>query len=287
MARMTTEIFAISDLHLDMSRKIPTLPGGDVLVLPGDITEARNIKKFDDAKYAEMRGMEYSKLTVKERVAKFLREECSEKYNHIVYVAGNHEHYRNTYQKTINHIKENVPYNFHVLEKDAFIVKDVMFLGGTLWTDMNRGDPITRQVVKYGMNDFKYIRRERNGDYIKFSPADAEAEHHATLTYFRTMLTLPTMCDKKVVIVTHHAPTGQSTAPQYLSDFAMNGAYHSRLDDFILDHPQIQLWFHGHTHHKFDYMAGDFTRVICNPYGYHMSGFDEETGWDPGLKFTV
>jgi Icc-related predicted phosphoesterase len=284
---MTTEIFAISDLHLDMSRNIPTLAGGDVLVLAGDIAEARCVKKYDEVKYAEMRGMEYQKLTIKERVAKFLMEECSEKYNHIIYVPGNHEHYRSVYQKTIPHLKENVPYNFHVLERDAFIVKDVIFIGATLWTDMNRGDPITRQAIKYGMRDFDVIRREKSGNYIKFSPMDAEAEHHNTLAYFKTMLELPSMFDKKVVMVTHHAPTGMSIAPQYRGDYAMNGGYCSRLDDFILDHPRIQYWFHGHTHTKFDYMVGDYSRVICNPYGYQMSGFAEETGWDPNLKVTL
>ena len=47
----------------------------------------------------------------------------------------------------------------------------------------------------------------------------------------------------------------------------MNGAYSSRLDQFILDNPQIKLWTHGHTHEEFDYMIGS-TRVVCNPRGY-------------------
>jgi hypothetical protein len=34
-----------------------------------------------------------------------------------------------------------------------------------------------------------------------------------------------------------------------------------------MDHPQIKLWTHGHTHHKFDYMIGE-TRIVCNPRGY-------------------
>jgi hypothetical protein len=34
-----------------------------------------------------------------------------------------------------------------------------------------------------------------------------------------------------------------------------------------MDHPQIKLWTHGHTHDPFDYMVGK-TRVVCNPRGY-------------------
>ena len=47
----------------------------------------------------------------------------------------------------------------------------------------------------------------------------------------------------------------------------MNGGYHSSLEEFIMDRPNIKLWTHGHTHEEFDYMVGD-TRVVCNPRGY-------------------
>jgi hypothetical protein len=39
------------------------------------------------------------------------------------------------------------------------------------------------------------------------------------------------------------------------------------MNDYILDHPQITLWTHGHTHHVFDYRIGS-TRIVCNPRGY-------------------
>ena len=47
----------------------------------------------------------------------------------------------------------------------------------------------------------------------------------------------------------------------------MNGGYSSDLSEFILDHPQIKLWTHGHTHEDFDYLIGS-TRIVCNPRGY-------------------
>ena len=47
----------------------------------------------------------------------------------------------------------------------------------------------------------------------------------------------------------------------------MNGGYSSDLDQFVVDHPRICLWTHGHTHHEFDYMIGA-TRIVCNPRGY-------------------
>jgi hypothetical protein len=72
----------------------------------------------------------------------------------------------------------------------------------------------------------------------------------------------------KYVVIGHHAPSKLSTKPKYQKDVMVNGAYSSELSEFILDHPQIKVWTHGHTHHTFDYMVGS-TRIVCNPRGYH------------------
>jgi hypothetical protein len=73
--------------------------------------------------------------------------------------------------------------------------------------------------------------------------------------------------DQKFVVVGHHTPSRLSTHEMYKNETLMNGGYSSQLDEFILDHPQIKLWTHGHTHHEFDYMIGS-TRIVCNPRGY-------------------
>jgi Icc-related predicted phosphoesterase len=90
--------------------------------------------------------------------------------------------------------------------------------------------------------------------------------------------------EHKYIVVTHHAPTKLSIKPQYEGDHHINGAYSSDLSNFILDHPQIKIWTHGHTHHLFDYVVGE-TRVICNPRGYkgyegRADEFDPEYGFD-------
>jgi hypothetical protein len=71
----------------------------------------------------------------------------------------------------------------------------------------------------------------------------------------------------KYVVVGHHSPSRSSTHPQYADQSMVNGAYSSDLSEFILDHPQIKVWTHGHTHDVFDYMIGG-TRILCNPRGY-------------------
>ncbi len=77
----------------------------------------------------------------------------------------------------------------------------------------------------------------------------------------------------------------------YKTDYLMNGAYHSSLEEVILDNENIVLWTHGHTHHHFDYMVGT-TRVFCNPRGYQSlkgdgSFWGEETGWDDEMVIEI
>jgi Icc-related predicted phosphoesterase len=92
--------------------------------------------------------------------------------------------------------------------------------------------------------------------------------------------------DRKFVVVGHHTPSFQSAHPMYKNEYLMNGGYHSELSEFILDHPQIKLWTHGHIHHCFDYRIGE-TRIVCNPRGYVSDGYSEDSGWNPNIILEV
>ena len=165
----------------------------------------------------------------------------------------------------------------YFLERDTKVIDDVVFVGGTLWTDMNKYDPMTLHAVRDMMNDYRAIRNDKNG-FVPLKPADTCDRHRLTREYIKHIVSENK--DKKCVVVTHHTPSFQSCAPEYASDYLMNGAYHSDLSELILDHPQIKLWTHGHTHHAFDYKIGE-TRIVCNPRGYQSYGYTEYTGWDP------
>lgn len=271
-----------SDLHLDVGPVNPVLPGGDVLILAGDTCEVKEMRK----NMIDRNGLGIVAPNP-DRINTFFRE-VAELYEHVLIIAGNHEHYNYVIDKTHQRMRDELPDNFHVMENDCFELDDVLFLGATLWTDMNRGDPMTIHAVKWGMNDFHVIRKFRTPtDAVRFTPHDAILAHERTLDYFKTILEMPHNLDKKVVVITHHAPTGQSVDQRYRNDFLMNGGYHSRLDDFILDHTQIKYWIHGHTHHPMDYMVGDYTRVLCNPRGYTSKYAAEHTGWDPDAHFIL
>jgi Icc-related predicted phosphoesterase len=296
------KIAICSDLHLEFGDiNLQNTENADVLILGGDICVAADIGKPDPNNFME--GAKSNRIT------DFFKR-CSFQFPHVIYIMGNHEHYHGDFATSGNKLKSliesNMLSNVYLLDKESKKINDVTFIGGTLWTDMNKEDSLTMFHVTRRMNDFqcvgnstrmvtrtvpiyeknpnwtedglnggKYLQDEKGfhikiGDKKKqepghFSPEDAVVDHKKMLDYIQTVI--EGKFDQKFVVVGHHAPSKLSTHPRYKHDTLMNGAYSSSLDEYILDHPQIKLWTHGHTHEDFDYMLRS-TRIVCNPRGY-------------------
>jgi Icc-related predicted phosphoesterase len=249
-----------SDLHLEFG--YVALPGGDVLILAGDICEERSLRKqFRDTRLVDHDDGAY-------RYMDFFERECA-KYKKVFMVVGNHEHYHGKFHKTHDELRAMLPANVQLLEKETVEYDGVVFMGATLWTNCNNGDSLTTYTLKAGMNDYRVIQNfyEDKGLYFKLTPEWTFRDHIKAMNYFREEL--PKHADKKVVMITHHAPSYMSISEQYRGpgDYHMNGGYASDLSEFILDHPQIKTWVHGHVHSQHDYLIGD-TRVLANPRGY-------------------
>jgi len=280
------KIKVVSDLHLEFSDiNIKNDEGCDVLILSGDIMVAQDLHDHPEMDYGMYSNVNLADLGRRQATALRFRDflkRCSFQFPHVVYVAGNYEFYHGKFVQSLVDLRvECAKYpNIHFLERDTKEIDDVVFIGATLWTDCNKGDPLTLHALTDLMNDFRIIRHDGHG-YTKLRPAHIMHRHQQTLAYFKSVLT--DLKDRKVVVVGHHSPSHQSVHPQYANDKLMNGGYHSDLSEFILDHPQIKLWTHGHTHHPFDYMIGE-TRVVCNPRGYE--GY-EETGWNPNIVLEI
>mgnify|MGYP003334298887 FL=1 len=303
------KIAVCSDLHLEFDKlELKNTEGADVLVLSGDICVAADVQENDSPEltygYAGMASQ-------KSKNVHAFFQNCCKEFGHVIYVMGNHEHYHYDFKYTFNELKKRLGYldNLVMLDKQAFTLGDVCFVGGTMWTDMNKEDPFTLFHVKDAMSDFVHVKNSnrmvtrkvplyaenlhytedgKNGPrYIKdekgnmfpigykdkeepsrFSPEDSVKDHKEFLEYLKIAVT---MLPCKYVVCTHHTPTPMSIHEKYKHDELMNGAYTSNLSEFILDHPKIKLWTHGHTHEDFDYMVGT-TRVVCNPRGY--SGYE-------------
>lgn len=272
------KINLVSDLHLELGYQ--ELPGGELLILSGDIAEARTILKAKSGYEADTAKVMDNHFY---RGWEFFVDECS-KYEKVLYVMGNHEHYHGRFDKTYHELRAVLPDNVVLLEKEHIEHNGVIFMGATLWTDLNRGDPITVYTVKNGMNDYRVVTNyyRDKGLYHKLVPEYTFYEHTKTLEYFRK--TLDENKDTPFVILTHHAPSFQSVAEEYKGETHMNGGYASELSEFILDHPQIKYWTHGHMHTPVAYNCGE-CKIMANPRGY--TPYQDNNGFDPTFTFEI
>jgi Icc-related predicted phosphoesterase len=276
------KIAIASDVHLEFGDLIlKNEENADVLILSGDICVAADFRDPDI--YSMVQGGKT------QRYIEFFTR-CANEFSKVIYVVGNHEHYHGDYAETFTILRKYLGHieNLHILDKEHVTIDDVTFIGGTLWTDMNAQDPVTLAHIRVKMNDFRLIENSNEmvsyrtfdvneeGTEIptfrkrpaRFTPEDTVQDHKKMLEY----INVTSEPFGKYVVVGHHAPSKASTHPRYQTEVIVNGAYSSRLDQFILDNPQIKLWTHGHTHEEFDYMIGT-TRVVCNPRGY--DGYEE------------
>jgi Icc-related predicted phosphoesterase len=272
------KIAICSDVHLEFGQlELENTHNAEVLVLSGDICTAVDLRVTDSILSSAKTDRYLDFFTA-----------CSRNFPHVVYVMGNHEHYHGDYATSAGILKDALKHlpNIHVLDKEVFTLGDYVFLGGTLWTDMNNEDEMTMNHVQRRMNDFQICEnsnemvnyrvwdtKEDDTKTVKFktrpatlSPRHVIEDHKAMLKFIETNynMTPPWMT---TIVVGHHAPSKGSEHPRYKHDKLMNGAYNSRLDQFIMDRPGIKLWTHGHTHEDFDYMIKG-CRVVCNPRGY-------------------
>lgn len=279
------KIKLVSDLHLEFSDiNIKNDNDYDVLILSGDIMVAQDL--HDHPAQENSLPINIEGLGRRQRVALRFRDflnRVSTDFPHVIYVAGNHEFYHGKWNAALDYLNEECAQflNIHFLENQVWEYQDITFIGCSLWTDMNKGDPVTMHSIKGMMNDYQVIRNDTE-KYRSLRPIDTVTRHKRSLAFIKSVV--ESDASKKYVVVGHHSPLRSSTHPRYKNDYISNGAYSSDLSEFILDHPQIVLWTHGHTHDAFDYMCGT-TRIVCNPRGYE--GYEPHSGWDKNIIITL
>jgi len=252
------KIAIASDLHLEFGDLlIKNEDNADVLILGGDILVVEDLRARESANIT-------GEATKSQRYHEFMLR-CSFQFPHVIYILGNHEHYHGNFSSSTRKLREYFAHlpNVYILDRETKVIDDVVFIGGTLWSDMNKSDSLTLFNMRSMMNDFRVIWYGNKNR--KFGPGDAVDEHLKMKNYISAVV--EGKHDQKFVVVGHHAPSRSSIHEMYQNDTIMNGGFSSDMDEFILDRPQIRLWTHGHTHHDFDYTIGS-TRVVCNPRGY-------------------
>lgn len=277
-------IAVTSDLHLEFGDiNIQNTDNAEVLILGGDIMLAQDLHDHPESNQL-LTGAMLETLGSRQKNAVRFREFLSRvsfQFPHVIYIAGNHEFYHGKWPIGLQYLRDECAKfpNVYFMENDCKTIGDITFIGSTLWTDMNKGDPLTLHAISDMMNDFRIIRNSDLG-FTNLRPAHVAQAHKKSVGYIRSVIA--EQHDKKFVVVGHMSPSRLSTHPKYANDHLMNGGYSSSLDEFILDRPQVKLWTHGHTHEEFDYMIGS-TRIVCHPRGYvnHERGSQEEDPYFP------
>lgn len=214
----------------------------------------------------------------------------SQRFAYVLYVLGNHEHYKSSLDRTGQKIKDAVAAqgltNVIVLLDETFHIPDTNWkvFGGTCWTDFNRGNPVTMYNAERVLNDYRKIRNHQYNARLK--PEHILGRHIAYKAALEKELAIDD--GKSVIVMSHHAPHILSLDDHYrhsTKEYHTNFAYHSDLSDLILDHPQIKYWFHGHTHNNSYYNIGDDCKVIVNPRGYY--GHELNEYFDADFKITL
>lgn len=245
---MTTAPITIhycSDIHTEFGALDKTLPGGDILLLAGDILVIAAWKGEKAYKDIKKRGTEFI-------------EDCVRKYKRVFMVCGNHEYYNSDFDTAMDRIrpwlsKEGVT----LLQNDHVELRpNLLLFGATLWTDMDKDSSTAHYHVGRGMNDFRIIGG--------FSTYRAKDEHHQTLAALHGLAT--DNPDKTILVMTHHAPSYQGVDSSH-SHSTINAGYASDMEEWIKQYPNIKYWVHGHTHIQKQYEI-EQCKVFANCRGY-------------------
>ena len=188
----------------------------------------------------------------------------------VVYVAGNHEFYEGRIPGLLPLLQAaagrsgNVTYLENAEARLRVRGRTLRLLGCTLWTDFwlygESGAALAMPLAEDRILDHSRIALD---DGSRFLPEDARRLHAASRAWLEEALAEP--FDGPTVVVTHHAPSPRSVAPQFAGD-PLSPSFASDLTGLI-ERTRPALWIHGHTHHPIDYRLSR-TRVVSRQWGY-------------------
>ncbi len=176
----------------------------------------------------------------------------AERFRHVVYVPGNHECYAHTIAEMKKQVQIAVKYckdygdgNLHFLDNSFATIEGRRFIGTTLWFP----DDPTNVFHEANMDDFQKI--------VDFRADVYEENRRATDFLNRTVEELD-------IVVTHHLPSRACLSGGFTGN--LDRFFVTPMDNLIFD-AEPELWIHGHTHDRLDFLHGE-TRIVCNPFGY-------------------
>lgn len=261
--------FLMDDLHLECeegsSHTIKNIPSGKVLFLAGDIfTPWSNSLQHEDVVYSFF-------------------DEVSSKFDYVLMVLGNHEHYGGYYIDTANKTREYLENykNVHILDNEYFQVDDLLVFGNTFWFDANNKHPQVMWDIQRGMNDhykIAYSLEQIPGSHrrVKFLVEDAVEHNEYARKQLKQFYRTCREKNLKPVVLTHHAPSFDLCVESRYKFDTLSYAYaNTGLEETIVYLEDKNFWLHGHMHRQY-YVSEGNTNIYCNARGYQGIDFVRE-----------
>jgi predicted phosphodiesterase len=249
----------VSDLHLEFLEKAVfpqmVVPNARYLALAGDIGQPES------------------------RVFHSFLDYASRHWDHVFYVAGNHEFYNSLpmkrwehhpptpFHQRLRHLREIVGAykNIHFLDASSpsyfCEAENVAVVGSTLWTHI----PDERLVdAQTGMNDYNFIPIMDNGGVRPLHPEDVSHFHAMDRGVLADQIAHWKHRGADVCMVSHHMPSFSLISPRFKGHY-LNCCFASSCEDLMASH--VKAWIYGHTHNTAITAIGR-TITACNARGY-------------------
>lgn len=240
-----------SDIHLEFYNTYPHIkPECETLILTGDVGKL-HLQHWRDF-------IEY----------------CSQTWNKVYYVLGNHEFYHNN--KSIQALKREYTtffsryQNIHLLDCSTDTQEDILIVGCTLWSYAD-------QTIQDSISDFRAIKYKHNERTKPITPQQYNKLHASELEFLRQ--TLVNTEYSKIIICTHYPTTQQTSNPKYNNQPTNIRDYFTNEIDFTEYTDKEIICIAGHTHWSYDFKT-DNVRYIANQFGYP----DEIKGGYTGIR---
>lgn len=241
-------IRVVSDIHLEIDRPL----NWEEIICPIDHpTNKKILILAGDIGYP---GTEIYK--------KFLKY-VSEKFDHVLLIAGNHEYYHKGHMDKIERKIHTIckACGITCLQNRSVVINNVKFIGATGWSKLHHD---VKPFIDND-NDFKYIH---NMTFEKFNRL-----HMQDLQFIKDEVE---NSPHPVVVITHHAPSHRMAKTEF-----KNSIWQSKN---VFDHednikPPIILWINGHTHYSNHEILENGIHLYSNAHGFRSkekTGFDKE-----------
>ena len=244
MTKNTKNKFQVySDLHLEFYKSFPIIePIADYLILAGDIGNFSNNNLIAFFDYINVN------------------------WKKTFYVLGNHEYYSSNknFNKLKIKFKETIDNyeNIILLDKNEYILDDIVILGCTMWT-YNDND------IKDYINDFKKIKyfdliRKRK---YNITPNIINNFHIDEKQWLFEKIN-KYYDNNKILVITHFPMIQQNTSsPEYDNQEIIFTNYFANNFEKDLENFKDITFIAGHTHYSYDFIFND-NKFISNQMGY-------------------